>query len=186
MKPAPIVSLVIGSLLALIGFGLLAGGGILGWALATQRDDAGYFTTSNQQFTTDSYALTSDEVDLGDPGPDGFGEWANAMVRVSVDSAGSDEVFVGIAREADVETFLAGVPHDDITSTSRFGNSSDAEYRCENVDGTAIPAQPATQTFWVAQTSGVGTREIAWQVESGSWAIVVMNANGTPNVTADV
>ena len=186
MKPARIVSLVIGSLLALVGFGLLAGGGILGWALATQRDDAGYFTTSNQQFMTDSYALTSDKIDLGDPGPDGFGDWANAMVRVRVDSAGSDEVFVGIAREADVEAFLAGVPHDDITTTSRFGNSSNAEYRRENVDGTFIPAQPATQTFWVAQASGIGTRGITWHVESGSWAILVMNANGTPNVTANV
>ena len=186
MKPARIVSLVIGSLLALVGFGLLAGGGILGWALATQRDDAGYFTTSNQQFMTDSYALTSDKIDLGDPGPDGFGDWANAMVRVRVDSAGSDEVFVGIAREADVEAFLAGVPHDDITTTSRFGNSSNAECRRENVDGTFIPAQPATQTFWVAQASGIGTRGITWHVESGSWAILVMNANGTPNVTANV
>jgi hypothetical protein len=81
MKPARIVSLVIGSLLALIGIGLLAGGGILGWALATQRDDAGYFTTSNQQFTTDSYALTSDKIDLGDPDPGGFGESANSAVR---------------------------------------------------------------------------------------------------------
>ena len=186
MKPTRIVSLVIGSLLALIGFGLLAGGGILGWALATQRDDAGYFTTAGQRFETDSYALTSDKIDLGDPGPDGFGELANAMVRVSVDSAGSDEVFVGIAREADVETFLAGVPHDDITSTSRFGNSSDAEYRRENAGGTATPDPPAVQPFWVAQASGVGTQNITWNVEGGSWAIVVMNADGTPNVTADV
>ena len=186
MKPARIVSLVIGSLLALIGFGLLTGGGILGWAVATQRDDAGYFTTSNQQFATNSYALTSDKIDLGDPGPDGFGEWANATVRVSVDSAGSGEVFVGIARDGDVETYLKGVPHDDITTTSRFGRSAEADYRRENVDGTSKPDAPATQSFWVAQASGVGTQEITWSVEGGSWAIVVMNTDGTPNVTADV
>ncbi len=186
MKPARIVSLVVGSLLALIGFGLLAGGGILGWALATQRDDAGYFTTSSQRFATDSYALTSDKIDLGDPGPDGFGEWANAAVRVSVDSADSGDVFVGIGREADVESYLRGVPHDDITSTHRFGRSSDADYRRENVDGTSKPALPAAQTFWVARASGVGTQGITWHVEGGSWAIVVMNADGTPSVTADV
>jgi hypothetical protein len=186
MKPARIISLVIGSLLALLGIGLLAGGGILGWALATQRDDAGYFTTSAQRFATDSYALTSDKIDLGDPGPDGFGEWANATVRVSVDNAGSGDVFVGIAREADVETYLRGVPHDDITSTNRFGRSADAEYRRENVNGTSIPASPVTQTFWVAQASGVGTQDITWHVEGGSWAILVMNADGTPKVAADV
>ena len=32
----------------------------------------------------------------------------------------------------------------------------------------------------------MGTQEITWQVEGGSWAIVLMNANSTPNVTADV
>ena len=186
MKPARIVSLVIGSLLALIGFGLLAGGGILGWALATQRDDAGYFTTSDQQFATESYALTSDKIDLGDPGPDGFGDWANATVRVSVDSADGGDVFVGIARDADVESYLMGVPHDDITTTSRFGRSAEADYRRENVGGTSKPGAPATQTFWVAQASGVGTQEITWNVEGGSWEIVVMNADGTRNVTADV
>jgi hypothetical protein len=186
MKPSRIVGLVIGSLLALIGFGLLAGGGILGWGLATQRDDAGYFTTSNQRFSTNSYALTSDKVDLGDPGPNGFGEWANATVRVSVDSADSGEVFVGIAREADVETYLRGVPHDDITSTNTFGRSSDTKYRRKNLDGRSVPTAPATQTFWVAQAAGGGTQDITWHVDSGSWAIVVMHADGTPNVTADV
>jgi len=186
MKPARIVSLVIGSLLALIGIGLLAGGGILGWALGTQRDDAGFFTTSTQRFTTDSYALTSAKVDLGDPGPNGFVDWANATVRVSADNAGSGDVFVGIAREADVETFLSGVPHDDITTTNEFGGSSDAKYRRENVDGTSTPTPPSAQTFWAAQASGTGTQDITWPVEGGSWAIVVMNADGTVHVTADV
>ena len=186
MKPGRIVSLVIGSLLALIGIGLLAGGGILGWALATQRDDAGYFTTSNQRFTTDSYALTSDKINLGDPGPNGFGTWANATVRIRVDNARSGNVFVGIAREADVETYFARVPHDDITNTTKFGGSSSVKYRRENIDGASIPTTPATQPFWVAQTSGAGKQDITWHVKSGSWAIVVMNADGTPNVTADV
>ena len=153
MKPARIVSLVIGSLLALVGFGLVAGGGILGWELGTQRDDAGYFTTSAQRFATDSYALTSAKIDLGDPGPNGFGDWANATVRVSVDNAGSGDVFVGLAREADVETYLAGVPHDDITTTNKFGRASDATYRrarptgpvhlSRRLSGARRPAQPA-------------------------------------------
>ncbi len=69
MKPLRIISLVIGSLLALVGFELLAGGGVLGWAQATQRDGDGFFTTSTERFETSSYALTSAKVDLGDPYP---------------------------------------------------------------------------------------------------------------------
>jgi len=185
MKPAQAVRLVIGSLFALVGFGLVAGGGILGLALGTQRDDDGYFTTSNQRFTTDSYALTSAEVDLGDPGPNGFGDWANAVVRVSADSADSGEVFVGIAREADVESYLTDVPHDDIHKV-RFDSSSRTTYLRQNIDGTSTPAAPATQTFWVAQAFGPGTQSITWNVEGGKWVLVVMNADATPRITSDV
>jgi hypothetical protein len=143
MKPARIISLVIGSLLALVGFGLLAAGGLLGWAQATQRDDDGYFTTSTERFATDSYALTSAKVDLGDPGPNGFGDWANGVVRVRVDASGSGAVFVGIARDADVESYLSGVPHDAVTATENFDRSSDATYTRENASGTSAPVPPA-------------------------------------------
>ena len=128
MKPARIVSLAIGSVLALVGFGLLAGGGALGWAQATQRDDAGSFTTSTDRFATDSFALTSAPVDLGDPGPNALGEWANGVVRVRVDGSGSDDVFVGIARDSDVESYLAGVPHDSVITSERFGRSLEVTY----------------------------------------------------------
>lgn len=182
MKPAQVIRLVIGSLFALVGFGLVAGGGILGLALGTQRDDDGYFTTSNQRFTTDSYALTSAKVDLGDPGPDGFGDWANAVVRVRADSS---EVFVGIARDTDVESYLTGVPHDDIHRSS-FDSSSRTTYLRQNLDGTSTPAPPATQTFWAAQATGPGTQSITWNVEGGSWVLVVMNADATPHIISDV
>ena len=185
MKPSRIVSLVVGSLLALVGFGLLAGGGIVGWAVATQRDDAGYFTTRHQSFATDGYALTSDNIDLGDPGPSGFGDWTNAVVQIRVDSARQGDIFVGIGAETDVEAYLAGVPHDDITSTSRFGRDT-ATYRRENTDGTSTPAAPTAQTFWVAQTTGSGSQDLTWNVEGGQWAIVVMNADGTRDVATDV
>ncbi len=186
MKPVRIISLVIGSLLALVGFGLLAAGGILGWAQATQRDDDGFFTTSTERFATDSYALTSAKVDLGDPGPNGFGEWANGIVRVRAGGSGDGDVFVGIARDADVESYLAGVPHDAITTTENFGRSSEATYARENTSGTSTPTPPAAQALWAVSSSGAGSQEIVWPVEGGSWAIVVMNADGTSGVTSDV
>ena len=45
-RPVP---LVIGILLAVVGFPLLLGGLGLGWAMATQRDDDGFFTTPTEQ-----------------------------------------------------------------------------------------------------------------------------------------
>src|SRR3954469_24043186 len=88
MKPLRVVFLVLGSICALIGLGLLAAGGVVGWAEATQRDDAGYFTTSTQRFHTRTAAITTRDIDLGTPGPDDW--WSDrdlATVRIRVASA---------------------------------------------------------------------------------------------------
>jgi len=59
------VRLVIGILLALVGLPLLLGGLGLGWAMATQRDDDGFFSTPTEQLTTETVALSSEAVNLG-------------------------------------------------------------------------------------------------------------------------
>ena len=58
MRPGRIVMLVPGTLSALLGLGLLAGAGAVGWANYQQRDN-GFFTTPVERFAADSYALTS-------------------------------------------------------------------------------------------------------------------------------
>ena len=185
MKLGRIILLVVGSIFALIGFGLVGAGASVGWATATQRDDAGFFTTTNERFATDSYAITSDKIDLGEPGPDDW--WADrelATVRVTADSTNSGELFVGIGPEADVEEYLAGVPHDEVTNVDFRPFSAD--YRRENADGSATPTSPQNMTFWVAQSSGPATQTITWDLEPGNWAIVVMNADATSTVSADI
>lgn len=185
MKPARVILLILGSLVALVGFGLLGAGASVGWATATQRDDAGFFTTSSERFESDSFAITSDSIDLGDPGPDDW--WADrelATVRIVADSAGSEELFVGIGSQRDVEAFLADVPHDEVTDVDFRPFSAD--YRRQNATGSATPAAPSGQTFWVAQAAGDGTQTVTWDLEPGEWAIVVMNADGTANVSADI
>ena len=185
MKLGRVVLLVVGSLISLIGFGLLAAGASVGWATATQRDDAGFFTTTDERFSSDSYAITSDKIDLGDPGPDDW--WADrdlATVRITADNTSSGALFIGIGPDTDIEEYLAGVPHDEVTNVD-FQPFS-AEYRREHPTGTSTPTPPEDETFWVAQASGASTQTLTWDLESGNWAIVVMNADATPNVSADV
>ena len=186
MKPRRVILLVLGSIIAMmIGLGLLAAGASLGWAYGTQRDDAGFFTTSNERFETDSVALTSDKIDLGQPGRDDW--WADrdlATVRITVDDADARPVFVGIGLESEVEAYLAGIPHDDITDVNFHRFSVD--YRRENAGGTSTPAPPADQAFWVTQASGEASQSLTWDLEPGNWAIVVMNADATTNVVADI
>src|SRR5690606_14569038 len=131
---------------------------------------------------TDSYAITSDGVDLLlDPDTPGWVADRLGEVRVRADSATSG-VFIGIGPEADVEAYLDGVAHDQVT---------DLDYRPFDVDyrrapGEQAPAPPGDQTFWVAQASGPGTQTLEWEAESGRWAVVLMNADGSPGVQSAV
>jgi Domain of unknown function (DUF4389) len=122
---------------------------------------------------------------LGDPGPDDW--WADrdlATVKVMADSAGDDAVFVGIGPETDVENYLAEVPHDEVTDVNF--DPFRPTYRPQHNGGRATPEPPAEQSFWVAQGSGVGTVSTVWDLEPGDWAIVIMNADGSRGVVADV
>ena len=177
MRPLRIVVLVLGSIVALVGFALLAGAGVLGWALTTQRDDAGFFTTSTQRFHTRTAAITSRDIDLGRPGPDDW--WADrdiATVRIRAEGSTAAPVFVGIARDADVARYLGGVRHDEVSDVG-YGPFH-ATYRVHSAGGTRVADPPTAQTFWDARTSGVGTRTLTWHLRPGHWAIVLMRADG--------
>ncbi len=185
MKASRVVALVIGVLAVLVGAALAVGGSVLGAVAATQRDDDGFFTTSTERFETSTAAITTEEVDLGRPGPDDW--WSKrdlATVRLRVDSARDRPVFVGIGPEADVERYLRGVPHDEVADVQY--EPFTVSYRPENVDGRGSPAAPAEQTFWAVQASGQSAQTLSWDIEPGRWAIVVMNADGSPGVSADI
>jgi len=184
MGAGRIILLVVGCIVALIGLGIAAGGGVLLWAHETQRDRDGYFTTSTQRFRTPTFALTSDKVDLGTEGDAGWsGDIGDlARVRVRATGGGGGPVFVGIGPERDVAAYLARVPHDQVSDVSF--DPFRVTYRRE--PGTASPARPGAQPFWVARAQGAGTQTVEWDLQSGKWAVVVMNADASPGVVAGI
>ena len=68
-----ILLVILGCIVALLAAGLLAAGGTLLWADLTQRDDDGFLTTPTELFTSDSFAITSDSIDLFEA--DTHGDW---------------------------------------------------------------------------------------------------------------
>src|SRR5207237_4817058 len=54
------------------------------------------------------------------------------------------------------------------------------------VTGRAPQAPPTEQSFWAASASGVGTQTLTWKVRDGDWSVVLMNADGSRGVAADV
>lgn len=178
-----IAAIVIGSLLAVAGIGSLVGAGVLGWANATQRDSQGFFSTSTERFTTPTDAITSDRIDLNSGA--GPGDWFTnndnvATVRIKAKTSGG--VFVGIGPQADVERYLANVAHDEVANV--IYRPFAVTYR--RSAGTLVPTRPADEAFWVAKIDGEGTKTLTWAPTAGAWAVVVMNADATEVVNADV
>ncbi len=176
-----IVAVVVGGLLLLTSIGVLGAGAALTWAHATQRDDDGYFTSDQHHLETLRSAITTEELDLGFDEPRGTDIGDLATIRVRVVGDREEPVFVGIGPSDRVDDYLAGVGRaqiDDI-STDPFR----VAYRYTGRGEAAEP--PGDQPFWVARAEGAGPQTIRWPLESGTWTLVVMNADGTSGVSID-
>jgi hypothetical protein len=154
---------------------LLGVGGTVLWADRTQRD-AGYATTDVHRFSTAGSALATERTHLGSAGTGWL--YAPALlksirIRVTATNPGPP-LFVGIGRSADVDRYLAGVNH---TVISDFRTDT-----VEVVSGSTSASAPGTQNFWVASSTGPGTRTLTWDMANGSWTVVVMNADGRPGI----
>ena len=187
MTPTPnrgarIAAFVAAGALGLFSLGLLAAGGVLLWADG-QKDEQGYISTDTERLTTSSRALTTDNLDFDLDGLDAVvGRDTYGKVRLEVGDQDSAPVFVGIARTDDVDGYLRGVDHAVVTDFD--SGPFRADYR--DHPGRAVPAPPAQQRFWDASVHGAGKQTLTWDVQDGDWSVVVMNADGTPGVHADV
>jgi hypothetical protein len=176
-----VVLAILGSIVALIGAGMLAGGGAVTVFHLTQRDDDGFLTTPTEQVSSDGYAVTTEGIDVA--GLDNAEGWlveqGIGRVRVRAESR-LGPVFVGIAPEADLDGYLAATAHDELREV-RVGTD-----RYRSREGAAPPVAPGDAGIWVASAAGDGTQSLEWEARDGRWAVAVMNADGSRAVAADV
>ncbi|RPI22904.1 MAG: DUF4389 domain-containing protein [Actinobacteria bacterium] len=159
---------------ALIAAAFLTAAAALTWGWTTQRTDDGFFETDTIELASDGYAVTSSEIDLGSQPGDWLPSGTLATVRLTTDAG----VFVGIGPSDDVAAYLQGVAHDEVAEF--HGISLTPEYR--SIEGTEVPGAPGGESFWAA--SGEGS--LSWDVESGTWTVVLMNADASEGVVAGV
>jgi hypothetical protein len=181
MSTRRVVALVIGCLLILPALGMLLSGGALTIAVAVQRDDDGYFEVTIDQLQTPTVAVTGERVDFtaGPGSPDWLIDAIDLDLRLRATAFDGDEpIFVGIARQRDLDAYLGGVAHDRVVRIDEGA----AVYR--RIVGDEEVAAPTDQDIWVASASGPGAQELEWEATAGRWAAVLMNADGSAGVTA--
>jgi hypothetical protein len=174
-----VTAIVFGAIGALIGLGLTTAGVIALVYEATQRDADGYVLAPDESLSTETYAITSEGVDIYlEDVPDWI---VNAeslgTIRVNAVSEDGEELFVGIAPEAEVDAFLADVAHEEFTGLGGPGTAVAGDTEAGRPDGVDI---------WVASATSTDTATVTWSMEDGRWALVVMNADASPGVAVDM
>src|SRR5438876_11542576 len=106
--------IVLGRSVGLLGLGLAAGGGFLLWTDLTQRE-GGYLTTPTERFTTSTYALTREKLEVDAGGSDWVwnDNWLG-KVRIRAEGASAKSLFIGIGPEPAVAGYLGRVAHADV------------------------------------------------------------------------
>jgi hypothetical protein len=180
-KTGSISMLVLGILLSILGLAAVAGGAVASVVGSAQGD--GYLNSGTARFSVGSLALTSPRLDAmgeGTPARLPFDVGTLRLRATAVDPGKA--VFIGIASQADADRYLSGVHHSELLDVQR--SPFRAEYR--DIPGTDVPTLPAGQTFWKASASGPGQQELTWNLAAGSWTIVLMNADASPGVDAQL
>jgi hypothetical protein len=185
-------AIVIGAIAAVVGVVLIV---VALDPLSKHRDTDGYYMGDPFTFDRSSYGIISSDIDLlqgryPDLAADSLLLFVMADpvdVRMQGAATGPGALFMGIAPTSAVNEYLDRVAHDEIIEVERHTESHqirEVEYTAHQ--GTAPPGSPGAETFWVTSVAGTGIQTLDWTIESGDWTTVVMNADASPGVSAEL
>ncbi|WP_133789052.1 hypothetical protein [Kribbella sp. VKM Ac-2571] len=163
---------IFGVLLALIGLILaVVGGAAAFWLIGPDNT----VHSGEQHLAGKGLAVASTPDLLNRHGP---------VLHVDVRSSKNQPVFVGVARDFDVSSYLKGIAHTKLVQVQY-----PIALSTQDENGTAGPlAAPDTLDWWVTKANGTGTQSLAWPIEDGPYDVVIMNADGktAPDVQVDL
>jgi hypothetical protein len=165
-----------GATVLVLGAIVVAAGGTVLWQ--TGKSDGGYISSGTHRFDTASHAIVTDGVKVDSDVP----RWLIARTRITATSSDGKPVFIGVAHKRDVDAYLANVSRSQIRNLEYSPFAVDYAHHA----GAALPARPASRSIWAASATGTGDQQLSWRIRSGEWRVVLMNADGSSGVNADV
>ncbi len=157
-------------ILALVGFLFV------GWALSVFGTE-GEYEVPVADVSVPGAAIYVNRFDV-DPAP--YLPAGVLDTYVVATSTSEQEVFAGVSDANAVQDLLLGVPYEAASELV------DGVFVVRPVPGTVLPApEPATADIWRASAAG-SRAAVPWNDEDGSGVLVVMNADGTAQVSAEL
>ena len=182
MTTRRILALIFGVLGLLTGAAVTAGAV---WLFTEDRDDDGFYVAEAHPFEGSSHAIVSGDLDILTGTPSWLAELLADPVDLRIQGADGEGLFIGIAPTSDVDRYLSGVAHDEVTDLD-FDGRSIANVDYVSREGTMPLTTPGSEQFWEVRAEGAGPQTVEWSLESGSWTVVVMNADASAGVNADL
>lgn len=180
-----IVALIAGTVAILIALGSGLAGGALAFVDTSMRDDDDFLMSGTEELQTTTYAVSTENVQLhGDGGAASLPQALLGEVKITAEADSGSPVFLGIGESDEVADYLDGVAHSVLVDLEDSSGDLVPEYR--DVGGGAPGTPPGEAGVWEAQMSGVGEQTLVWEVEDGDWTVVLMNADASPVIDADV
>jgi hypothetical protein len=185
-----ILALIFGGFILLIALSLIAGGGVLLWSQNNITDRDGYMLTNPVQLSVSSYAIVQNNINVHMD----IGWWMRpsnqdiVSVKIAATSNTGKPILVGIVSQQSALIYFNGVNIDRLISYDWVPNRTmeNGMPVYQTIPGGPPPTPPINQVIWVAQASGSGTQTVTWTPTTGEYWVVVMNADGSKAIDADV
>jgi len=181
-QPRTSIALILGAVLTSLGL-VLAGFAAIAALSSSGQSTFGAFATPDERYQVNTHALTLENLDaITGPGSPELGPALGQVTVRATSTTPGQQLFIGVAAQSDMSNYLADVSHSELVEV-KFD-----PFRPHYTDkpGSAQPAPPGQQDFWTSSAQGPGTQQIQVDLRHGSWAVVVMNADGHPAVAADL
>ncbi len=175
MRIGKLLAAIFGGLILLGGTALTTGGAIV----MAVTDGDGWVTAPTARIETETAAVVGAniDVDLGEAIDERtFVDFGNIPARIEAESRSGKDVFIGIAPHDDISAYVGGIAH---VRADVFEDNVDLF----TADGGGELPVPTEQTIWVSSSTD---GRLDWDLESGTWSVVVANVDGSPGIDVAV
>jgi hypothetical protein len=185
--------LLISVILLITAFGLIMGGTSLRGIQEIMTDEDGFIMSNTKRVQVPSYGIVVEDMDFDiDPLAWRWFETRGGFLRFKVTTEGNDpgkEIFIGVARVQDAYNYIEPIEYHEIVDMDLGWEEFDTgttQPQFTLHQGDAPSAPPTVHSFWIVQGSDSGTQTLTWEPEAGNYYLVMMNADGSAGVDADV
>ena len=174
-------------------FGLIMGGTSLRTIQSLLVDEDGFMVSDPVEIDITGYALVLEDFEFEiDPVAWRWFQNRGGLLTFKIVTESKDpnkEIFVGIAREQDVRTYLDDVEYQQIQDTNF--DLEDYDLILQDTDFELHPggppsATPLVHSYWLVQSSKSELQEITWDPQAGNYYVVIMNSDASEGIKTNV